>query len=410
MKVVRRLEKCGMTIRTRCADRKEFDAVFKERGWQMVTGVPCIDYGLRFGIPKDVPGGDKVEGKIPPRILDGKPDTAKLCPEYFLHDPDYAFFARNYLQTAVRRRGYEPGEILAMDTEPWSPTKWCQCERCRKAFARFAGLKETPDMTRILKEQLDEWIRFRCQQGVDTFARYHDYIRKAFPTAVILDYDYLMPFHDKEAIRSHLRGVSKDTTRTEQYFDGHIQSMYHLFNARGFDYVQVNRRTLKKDYQIILAIDPPGSYLQPFEVLSPKAFGLNVVATAALGSTNWWIYTDSDTDGAYFVEIQKAMADIARLEDCFAIAETDNLVEVAGAGLAFSQDNDVRFAARQLRDGRIQLSLFNFSSAAAQVTVRLAQNGLTTALDALDGTPCPVTDAALTYTIPPVSAKHMFLK
>ena len=410
LKVIRHQEQCGMTIRTRNADRKEFDAMLKGRGWIMVTGVPCIDYGLRFGIPDDIIGADKIKGKIPPRILDGKPDTQKLCPEYFLHDPDYALFARNYVQDRIVRRGYEPGEILNMDTEPWSPTKWCQCERCREAFARFAGLPETPDMTRILTEMPDEWIRFRCQQVVDTFARYHEYIREAFPTAVLLDYDYLMPFHDQDALRSHLRGVSKDTARTEQYFDGHIQSMYHLFNARGFDYVQVNRRALKKDYQIILAIDPPGSYLQPFEVLSPKLFALNVMATAALGSTSWWIYSDSDTDGAYFVEIQRAMADIARLEECFAIPETDGFVAVAGAGPAFTADNHVRFAARRLHDGRILLSLFNFSSAPSQVAIRLTDNELAAARDALDDTPCNVTDAALPCTIPPESAKHLFLK
>jgi len=263
LKAIRHLEQCGMNSRKRSASRREFDSFLKTRGWKMATSVPCIDYGLRFGVPKDIPGGDKIDGKIPPRILDGKPDTHKLCPEYFLHDADYATFARNYLQNSVKKRGYEPGENLTLDTEPWSPKKWCHCERCRHAFAQFAGWQELPTMQRILKEALDEWIRFRCQQVVDTFARYHEYIRETFPTAIILDYDYLLPFHDQNALRVHLGGVAKDSSRTEQYFDAHIQSMYHLFNAPGFDYVRVNRRVLKKDYQVILAIDPPGSYLQP---------------------------------------------------------------------------------------------------------------------------------------------------
>ncbi|MBQ6473122.1 MAG: hypothetical protein IJJ33_14145 [Victivallales bacterium] len=411
LKVIRKYEKTKMTWRKRHRSRTALDDMLKSRGWAMATEAPSFDYGYKWGIPKDIPGHEKIAAAIRSRIFDGKLDTHKLCPEYVLNDPDYVAFARLRLQKNLSNHHCQDGEVVTLDTEPWSPLKWCQCEFCRAAFAKFAGLSATPSMEAILKDMSDDWVRFRCKQMADIIGRFEEYIREVYPNALIMDYDYLLPYQNAEALRSHLRGVAKDTRLTEQHLDGHIQSMYHLFNASGFDYVQINHRTLKKSYHVIPAIDPPGGYLQPFEVLSPRMFALNLLASAALGAQGWWIYTDSDTDGLYFVEIQKAMAEIARLEEYFATPETDGLSVVDGAGPAFTRENAVRFATRQLPDGRILLSLFNFAPAHADVSVALAQGTLASAQDALTGESSPVpANGALPCTIPAESAMHLFLK
>ena len=410
LKVIRKYEKTKMTWRKRHRSRTALDDMLKSRGWAMATEAPSFDYGYKWGIPKDIPGNEKIAATIRSRIFDGKLDTHKLCPEYVLNDPDYVVFAKLRLQKNLSLHHCQDGEVVTLDTEPWSPLKWCQCEFCRAAFAKFAGLSATPAMEAILKDMSDDWVRFRCKQMADIIARFEKYIREKYPHAVILDYDYLLPYQNAEALRVHLRGVAKDTRLTEQHLDGHIQSMYHLFNASGFDYVQVNHRTLKKAYHVIPAIDPPGGYLQPFEVLSPRMFALNLLSSAALGAQAWWVYHDSDTDGLFFVEIQKALAEVARLEEFFAIPEADGLVKVTGAGPAFTKNNQVRFTARRLADGRILLSLFNFSPVEAQTTIQLAQGTLAAAQDALNGDSCPVANAAMPCTLPAESAKHLFLK
>ncbi len=357
-------ERSNMTGRQRASRRGEYDNLLKSRGWILASTAWTADYGFQGHAPSGyflVPGHEKVTGKMRGRMMsDGQVQMHKLCPEYFLKDADYTAFAEKAAKARLDAAGYQPGEIVFLDSEPWGTLTWCFDEPCRKAFAEFAKLPHTPTTEEILKKYSDEWVRFRTEQSTKTIRKLTELVRKACPSAVIVDYDYPLPF-GSPSFAAHFRGCAKDSSRNEASIDGHLSSYYHTLGTKEFDMIRVNRRHLKKPYYVILAIEDASSYLNQKEVLSPRQFRLHVTAAAALGAKGAWVYSNagSESDGLYFLETQKGMSEVARLEPFFRTKELEGVLRVTAEGKDDLSSLPIRHTVH--RNGKdVLISLFNY--------------------------------------------------
>lgn len=416
LKVATKYEKSNMTGRQRRRGRETQDNLLKSRGWQLTTSAWTADYGKETITGYfQVPGYEKVLGKMRFRMMaDGKNTaTKKLCPEYFLNDVDYQNFATLATKARLDVCGYQPGEVVFLDSEPWGPLNWCFDEPCRAAFAKYANLPQTPTVDEIKKKHADTWIRFRVEQSTRVIQSLTEMVKKAYPNAIVIDYDYPLPYGTSHMM-SHFRGCSKDAQRNEAFLDGHLTSYYHTLNTRCVDMIRFGVQNLKKHYGVMFAIDDAGSYLNSKEILSPRQYRLHMVAAAALGASEAWVYSNagSETDGLFFVEIQKGMVEIARFESIFRTSEVADILSVTANGNADLQKLPIRHCVHSLGGNEFLLTVFNFDqSHPFNLEISPAKRAILDAANALDGSKLQgLNSGKLTTSLEPLGYAFLKLK
>ncbi len=305
---LKHLEECGYTWRQFRFPGKIND-LFKAKGpqWKFFAIDGRGDNTVHF--PKDL----KIDGAA--RGLDGK-RMPQVCPELYLNDPAVrAAYERDYTRQ-MKADALEPGDYFFMDNEDFAPMEWCFCERCRKAFAKKYGLTGVPDAKTILEKYADKWRDFRCEHGAKMIELVKNVIQKNFPGVLLADYDYHFDF-TKPDWRNELYNVAKDPVMNEPFVDMHIVSFYHTHDAKMFDRIRSGRELLKKAYVPMCAVDSTGSYQSKNDLLTPSQFRLEILSAGVLGCDGFAIFPGSRIDGKLFLAADKAMAEIAILEDYF---------------------------------------------------------------------------------------------
>jgi len=305
-------EEAGDVVRGRGS--AERDLFLEKRGWKMWVKLPDYMHG-KFIVNGE--GWEKVKDKIEACVREnGKTDKDRICPQYFLSDPDFRIYIKKFLLSKLQRKGLKNGEPVSFDIEPWEPMEWCFCERCRKDFAAYCKLGKTAEISEIKSKYQKEWRDFRCLNTSEVLKMHCDVVRENYPASKIIDYDYVVNFNCPDFRDAYYR-VAKDPQLNEKYFDAHLSSYYHYTDKNAFDMIDINARNLKKDYWVLGAIDRSGTYLSGKEVISPAQARMLILASAASGAKGAGFYPGLHIDGKFFVAIDKAMSEIAVLEKFF---------------------------------------------------------------------------------------------
>ncbi|OGV38632.1 MAG: hypothetical protein A2020_03660 [Lentisphaerae bacterium GWF2_45_14] len=308
-------EESGMNFRARNSKgllaRDDF---LEKRAWKMA--MTMTDY-MHYIFAAGGKGWDTLKDKVELTIgEDGKVDKARICPQYFINDPDFkAYFKEKFLDR-LKSVALKDGETVYLDGEPWQPMEWCYCERCRKDFAAYCKLDKVPSFSEIKSRYREQWRDFRCLNTAEVIKMHSDLVNENFPNSKVMDYDYVVKFN-KPDFRNYFYNVAKDPQLNEKYFDAHVASYYHYIDKDAFDMIDVNVKNLKKDYWTLGAIDCAGVYLNAKEVINPAQSRMLILASAASGAKGSGFFPGMYIDGKFFLAIDRAMAEIAVLEKFF---------------------------------------------------------------------------------------------
>ena len=360
--VTAKYRKANLIGRTRYRTRNSQDEQLRQQGWHLFGSGWNADYGFGHSPAswlQEIPDYDYVIKAMRFRTMTNgiNVSTGKLCPEFFLHDQRYHAFVKLALRRRLAGNGVQDGEVLLLDSEPWSPSNWCLDEECRKAFAHYAALPETPSATEIKECHAEKWRDFRVQQSTETMRLLTELHRSVYPNSPILDYDYPINF-DAPNFEKYFYSCAKDSRANDAFIDGHIQSYYHILGKKAFDMIQINMRHLKKSYHVIIAIDGIG-YLSKKEIINPLQFQQAMLSAAALGVKSVCIYCTSEIDGRFFQACQQAMAKIAQMEKFFWEGNRLQLELFPDESLKTTNDN-LRYTIHRLNK-QILLSFFNYN-------------------------------------------------
>ena len=310
---------------------------------------------------------------------DGKPSKRSLCPDYFNNDPAFGkYYRENVLIAGLKRAGVQAGDLVTSDFEPWGSQHYCVCERCRKAFARYQGLAQTPTVAE-LKKYSNEWAAFRCTQTEETLRQFFQTIRAYNPGLVLCDYDYVLLYGTKHE-KVFVTGCAKDTRRNEKWFDLHICSYYHTCDLKSFEAIRNNTRHLKKPYLPLGAVGGYGGYLRAGEVRHPRQIRMLALAAAVHGCPGVGFYQGLHYDGEHLLAFMKARDEIAAVE-CFPWGKRE------GALMATS-DNAQCVCATSVSGGGAEeiVAIFNYDAkAAAKVKVCAPVGGAYMAIEPVSG-------------------------
>ena len=248
------------------------------------------------------------------QFANGKQSKHSLCPDYFNKDPDFfEYYKERIVLAGLKRAGVKTGDIVSSDFEPWGSQNYCVCDRCRKSFAKYAGLANVP-MVSELKNHSERWAEFRCSQTEETLRRFFQIIREYNPGLVLCDYDYVLLYGTKHE-KQFVTGCAKDSRRNEKWFDMHICSYYHICGLKSFEAIRNNTRHLNKKYMPLGAVGGYGGYLRAGEVQHPRQLRMLALASFVHGCPGFGFYQGLHYDGEHLLAFMKARDEIAAVEN-----------------------------------------------------------------------------------------------
>ena len=276
----------------------------------------------------------------------------KICPEFFTSDPAM----RRQLDKAVAHwleiEQVKDGDWVTMDMEPWQSYTYCYCDRCRKAFAAFAGLGHVPTMAEA-SAMKDAWAEFRVRHSAKSVEIIREAVMKVNPTLKLVDYDYVLDYSDPESRASFIRSCAKDTLMNEQWLDGHLCSYYHKIDRVAFDSMRNNVRHLKKFYIPMAGLSGYASWVRQGEVLCPRQIRQFALAAFVNGCPGYAFYSGNCFDGEVLLAMMEAQDEAAKWED-LPWGKIDGKTVPASASQQFA------FASTVKPDGKEVIALFNY--------------------------------------------------
>lgn len=386
---------------------KEIERALEARSarWRFVVGFPDLWFVKFLGAESpEFKALDVARVEFDDGVKDG---SGRVCPEYFNEDPAFRRYLRDRVVVSkLKSAGVKTGDFVTMDLEPWGSQHFCVCARCRAAFARNAGLAQTPSVA-DLKKHPDEWAEFRCAQTEKAIAIISQFVREYDPGLVLCDYDYVLDYGSKNE-KSFFKGCGKDTARNEKWFDLHVCSYYHVCDLKSFQSIRNNTRHLKKPYVPIAAVDGAKTYLRDGEVRHPRQLRMLALAAFVHGCPGISIYKGLHFDGEHLLAFMKARDEIASVED-FDWGGTE------GRFSAVSGNAQCVFATATAKDGAGEaVAVFNYDKnepATARIAAGLA--GRFTAVNPVDGSEISSDvdgTAGISVAVPPEDVRFVVLK
>lgn len=291
----------------------EQDRICRNRGWKM-----HLTIGDSF-IKKSL----KANGISNPYATDYKGNrNHHFCPSILLSDSARSGINREFIKYAKEKK-LKGGDMVVFDYEPWGTLRWCFCPRCLSRFSKFIGVNKVLKANEIRKKTKKEWTEFRLNDTDKISSELARIVKKYNPAIKVGDYDYPMNF-EKPGFESRFQAIPKDSRKSDKYLDVHFSSFYYTLGKQGFEMVDINRRKLKKGFFMLPLLtrysDPTQSrYTRGAKcTLSPKRIRMTILNCATAGGSGQSFWTGEKIDGQYFLAIDQAMNEVAKLEDIMA--------------------------------------------------------------------------------------------
>ncbi len=404
LSVLKKFEEAGMTSRgcNTWGSPRVFkqDRICADRGWQLVAPMGTQVFENAF---------KKKYGAAAQSVKSDGKKVYHTCPSLLLSEPGKQLIdqaVREILDTTKMKKG----DVALFDYEPWQALDWCYCPKCLERFAAFSGVKATPQ--EIKKKYWREWARFRVKDSNAILKCGADAVKKYKPEITVADYDYPLDFRKDDLLRRFFN-IPKDSRLSDKYLDTHYLSYYYYHGKRGFEFLDVNAKKLKKPFVMFSLLaryaDPRQTYYARTidECMTPLQFRQAMLNGASAGSIGHAIFPGIKIDGKYFVAIDTAMREIAAVEDAYRTGKRiDDKVSVKGEWLVNNPEEKVAdflcYRVHRLGDKTV-ITIFNFSRKAkikCQVKL-LFKSGDTRITDVSTGKNVKTAASAFDAVIPP---------
>ncbi|MDP6151837.1 MAG: hypothetical protein QF785_00570 [Phycisphaeraceae bacterium] len=413
-RIVHKYEEAGLAGRVRWHENHpqviRIDRLLKERGWFLFDQ-----------------GGDHAfhESLFPAIDGDGKPSSRWYCPSFVISDE--AFYRDKIvpsLQRQITDIGIEDGEFIYLDYEPGSIcTKVCFDERCRQLFAKRFDIPLDNIRTRrdILMNHSRQWGEFWAYLCDEIIRLHVKAVSEVNPTIGHAMYGYHLPFDNPQATANQLFNSPLDTRMNQKHMDRLLLSFYYTIGVEAIEAMDQNVRHLDKPvYMMPFMASTFPIWANNFPddlLLSPAAMRTQVHAAAASGATGIIPYHGRLMDAKYFQAIDRAMMEIAAVEDFYfdgkachdriTVQRDDDgeslYAQVGQPLLGKDWRKSVAWRAHEL-DGQVLLTLFNFDhdhAAGIKVDMDGASFTLSDPVRRRPATDEPVQAADLKFFIPP---------
>ncbi len=314
-RVIGKYEKAHLNSRLRNSNKElqEIDELLAGRGWRMHN--PEQDYcqtrmltGFR----------DKLPGLRLEVMRNGQNNPARICPRYFIEDQQFQKLLQEQYNNRYARLNAKSGDWILLDYEPWGTMNSCFCPVCLERFAQSHLGGKAATAAEIAEKHAAAWAEFRVAETVSINRIMVEMIGRINPNFVFIDYDYPVAF-DQPGFEKMFQSVCKDPRSYEHLISAHFSSFYHHLKKKAFDLIDVNVKTLKKPVYMTPSLSRndliTGSYTTTEETQSPRQFRQTVLSAAVSGCPGLSIFPGHQIDGQFFVEIQRAMSEIALFED-----------------------------------------------------------------------------------------------
>lgn len=280
---------------------------------------------------------------------------------------------REYVERSGSVKSLKQGEPVLFDYEPWRITykKESFKEDIREAFAKWAGLDETPDRSTIRSDYRREWTEFWLDVGNNVYGAMGKTVREHHPDpeAPRVSYTYFFNYDDEDRLYRRFWSVPKDPRLAEEsdHVDVHLISLYHTNERELVDKTRVSRKHLERPIwglSSVSRVNPvQSSFTSPEESLSPQRLEQKIVLCAALGMERHGIWPGRGwLDGRHLQAIGNASRVVWEYEDTFFTADRvhDN-IRISPLDESAGRD-DWAYTAHAVEDGTEALvSVFNFT-------------------------------------------------
>lgn len=279
---------------------------------------------------------------------------------------DVEAWARN---RAPHLRPNGDGEGVIFDYEPWGITYKDKSftPEIREAFADRLGLEEVPDRSEIRERYRREWTDFWLDVSAEVYAAMSTAVKTqhggADPTRIA--YTYFFPYDDENRLYRRFWSVPKDPRRAEPYVDVHLISLYHTNERELVDRVAVSQKHLEKPIWGISAVSRVNAVQQGFTspetTLSPARLEQKIVLGAAVGMEVHGLWPGRGwLDAKHLVAMSNASRFIWPREVFYFDGLRDDDAAIVAAAEFLGRD-DWAYTAHQHPDGRVLVSVFNFT-------------------------------------------------
>jgi len=315
MRVIKKYEEANLNSRQRewRPVLQGMDLILEKRGWNMHN--PEQDY-TETRIVRSLTNNLK-DARIAIKH-NGKAERHRICPEYFLNDQKFTNNMTKFLTKKYSRIKAKAGDYVVLDYEPWRTMEWCFCPKCREKFSKKVHSNKVLSAKEITSKYSNEWVNFRIEQTAAINRKTAAIIKGIVPGVVMVDYDYPVKF-DSPNYRDFYKSVPKDPKSYEDCIDIHFSSFYHSLKKDAFNLIDVNVKNLKRPVYMTPSLsrnDPlQGSYTTNEETLSPEQFRVKILGAACSGCKGICIFPGVQIDGLFFVQINRAMGEIAVVEN-----------------------------------------------------------------------------------------------
>ena len=253
---------------------------------------------------------------------DGKIANDLVCPSFLIQDPEDRIWDKAAPEGIRQYRLLNQSSVEAMiwDFEPGA-MEFCFCDVCRKNFAAFAGLADTPDTQTIKSQHAKKWFDFRVDQHAKINAKFAGMVKKHFPkTQYWICTDNL---HDGSHLLSEWCGC--DERLFDPDVDLHLPMIYYA-GLQFYKDVALNVKSLQKP--VFVLVDPAEQLEMFFSRYTPLKIKQDIVACAALGAVGIGFWPEDYLDGAYLANIAAGTGMVAQAESYYFGTRDDTLAEV----------------------------------------------------------------------------------
>lgn len=295
---------------------------------------------------------------------DGTRSPNHFCPTHRLAHPEkYAPVTARYLKTLTDKR-FPKAAGIVWDYEPWG-IAICYCDRCRKAFSKFAKVP----LEKVTRESLQstyrkQWTDFRIRQNSDLVRLFkHDVhqVRPGLP--IIICSDKILP---PGQFQKRLERNAVDIRTFDADVDGHAPMMY-MKRRRFYRLIDLTANGVKKPVIPTIPCFFLGSAREvkrPMYVKhsTPRELKMQMLAAATAGArgvTIFWGWA-LISDGLYIQSFSNALRTIGKVEDFLYKGERDD--KAASVGFVPGQTFQEKYVLRRAHrlGPRILASVFQY--------------------------------------------------
>jgi hypothetical protein len=368
----RRYEEAGMNNwplhpHTKFPICRQANDFFRSRGWACTKAEPSHLHTVVTTFVKTMPEAKYVH-------TEKGVDTSRICPTYFNNDEDFRKKLREFYRQIWQELPVRPQDAILLDYEPWNQYEWCLCEDCRSHFAKTFNLGGVPTVAELSTKYREQWNEFKHRETDDHIRTMCDIARQAVPGVKVGIFGYVR-HQDPKMEKWFKYHVALDMRRVDDYVDFHMLSCYHYNGKYASDLIDYNVKLLKKPVWMISNISRgdimDGSWTRAGENLTPSQVGLKLLGAAASGAVGFATFPGWEVDGLFFVSIDRAMAQVAALEDFYLDGtRVDNLFSLTGRNI-----DDVVMRAHQ-HNGQVVITLINHDKTkAASISIKAVDKG-----------------------------------